>query len=239
MKMKSGGLWLAAAMLAVTVTGCSSDNAGPSSEDMEKLKTEVSELQKENKFLKEQNEMLKESLVKPVTAEEEGGTAELLTTGDNPAAADSGDEHKQIVKGTPLVIEGTGEYTVTKTSFGKKIIPSNPGSFYTYYEAKEPGTTYLAITLKVKNLAGEAMNADEVADVKVKYDNKYEYSTFDTIEEKGGEDFTYTSLSRIEPLKNGTLVFLAEVPDEVKSSGKPLYADFGIKGETYRYMITK
>lgn len=83
------------------------------------------------------------------------------------------------------------------------------------------------------------MEADEVADVEVKYDNKYEYSTFDTMEKNGGEDFTYTNISRIEPLKNGTLVFLAEVPDEVKSSGKPLYADFKIEGETYRYTIVK
>ncbi|MFD1910476.1 hypothetical protein ACFSQ7_50670 [Paenibacillus rhizoplanae] len=91
----------------------------------------------------------------------------------------------------------------------------------------------------MKNLAGEAMDAEDVADVEVTYDNKYKYSTFDTMEEKGGEDFTYTSLSEIEPLKNGTLVFLAEVPDEVKSSGKPLYADFSIGGETYRYTIAK
>ncbi|MFD1910477.1 hypothetical protein ACFSQ7_50675 [Paenibacillus rhizoplanae] len=76
--------------------------------------------------------MLKESLVKPVTAEEEGGTAELLTTEDSPAAPESGDDHKLMVKGTPLVIEGTGEYTVTKTSFGKKRLvlpirgPSTP-----------------------------------------------------------------------------------------------------------------
>ncbi|MEK5035233.1 bZIP transcription factor [Paenibacillus sp. FSL R7-0302] len=239
MKMKSGGLWLAAAMLTVTVTGCSSDNAGAGRESMEKLKTEISELQKENKFLKEQNDMLKESLVKPVTAQEEGGTAELLNNGSSPAAAEPGEDHKLIVKGTPLVIDGTGEYTITKTSFSKIVNPSNPGSYYTYYEAKEPGTTYLAITLKVKNLAGEAMNADEVADVEVKYDNKYEYSTFDTMEKNGGEDFTYTNISRIEPLKNGTLVFLAEIPDEVKSSGKPLYADFEIEGETYRYIIKK
>lgn len=239
MTMKSGGLWLTAAMLAVTVTGCSSDKAGAGRESMEKLKTEISELQQENKFLKEENEALKASLVKPVTAEEEGGTAELVNDGSSTAAADSGEDHKLIVKGTPLVIDETGEYTITKTSYSKKVTPSNPGSFYTYYEAKEPGTTYLAVTLKVKNLAGEAMNADEVADVEVKYDNKYKYSTFATMEKNGGEDFTYTNISRIEPLKNGTLVFLAEIPDEVKSSGKPLYADFEIQGETYRYTIVK
>lgn len=239
MKLKSGGLWLAAAMLAVTVTGCSSDKAGAGRESMEKLKTEMSELQKENKFLKDENDRLKESLVKPVTAEEEGGTAELLNNGSSAAAADSGQDYKLIVKGTPLTIDETGEYTITKTSFSKKVTPSNPGSFYTYYEAKEPGTTYLAITLKVKNLAGQAIAADKVADVEIKYDNKYEYNTFATMEKNGGEDFTYTNISTIGPLKNGTLVFLAEVPDEVKSSGKPLYADFNIESETYRYTIVK
>ncbi|WP_083677846.1 bZIP transcription factor [Paenibacillus sp. FSL R7-0337] len=240
MKIHSGSLWLAAAMLAVTVTGCSSCSAGAGRELTEKLKAEISELKKENKFLKEENEALKKDLVvRPVTAKEEGGTAELLSTGDSPAAADSGDEYKRIVKGTPLRIDDTGEYTITKTSFSKIVYPSNPGSYYTYYEAKEPGTTYLAITLKVKNLAGQAINAGGVADVEVTYDNKYVYSTFATMEKNGGEEFTYTNISTIGPLKYGTLVFLAEVPDEVKSSGKPLYADFEIEGETYRYTIKK
>ncbi|WP_174469017.1 hypothetical protein [Paenibacillus graminis] len=54
---------------------------------------------------------------------------------------------------------------------------------------------------------------------------------------KGGEDFTYSSISNIEPLKNGTLVYLAEVPDEVKSGSKPLYAEVNIEGEIYRYTI--
>ena len=239
MKIHSGSLWLAAVMLAVTVTGCSSGSAGAGRELTKKLKAEISELKKENKFLKEENEALKKDLaVKPVTAKEEGGTADL-STGDSLAAANSGDEYKRIVKGTPLTIDDTGEYTITKTSFSKIVNPSNPGSYYTYYEAKEPGTTYLAITLKVKNLAGQAINAGRVADVEVTYDNKYVYSTFATMEKNGGEEFTYTNISTIGPLKKGTLVFLAEVPDEVKSSSKPLYADFNIEGETYRYTIKK
>ncbi|MEK4519021.1 bZIP transcription factor [Paenibacillus sp. FSL H8-0122] len=240
MKIQSGSLWLAAAMLAVTVAGCSSGSAGAGRELTEKLKAEISELKKENKVLKEENEALKKDLVvRPVTAKEEGGTAELLSTGDSPAAADSGEDHKLIVKGTPLTVDGTGEYTITKTSFSKIVNPSNPGSYYTYYEAKEPGTTYLAITLRMKNLAGQAINAGGVADVEVTYDNKYVYSTFATMEKNGGEEFTYTNISTIGPLKHGTLVFLTEIPDEVKSSGKPLYADFEIEGETYRYIIKK
>ncbi|WP_042210070.1 bZIP transcription factor [Paenibacillus borealis] len=240
MKVKTGGLWLATAMLAVSVAGCSSGNSSSAGENTEKLKTEISKLQQENKQLKEENDKLKaDALTVPVNAEEDKGGVELIGEGAGTPAADSGSGQPVIVKGTPLVIDGVGEYTITKTSYAKKVIPSKPGSFYTYYEAKEPGTTYLAITLKVKNLAGEAMDADAVADMQIKYDNKYEYSTFSTMEENGGEDFTYTSISEIEPLKNGTLVYLAEVPDEVESGGKPLYADVKIEGETYRYIIVK
>ncbi|WP_254075518.1 bZIP transcription factor [Paenibacillus tritici] len=242
MKVKTGGMWLAAAMLAVSVAGCSSGNSGSNGDNTEKLKIEMGKLQQENKFLKEENDSLKAALKKPEGASGNTEAAEPQEPASEEAttvAADPGNDQKVIVKSTPLVIEGTGEYTITKTSFGKKVSPSNPGSFHTYYEAKEPGTIYLAITLKVKNLKGEAMDADKVADVEVTYDNKYEYGTFATMEENGGEDFTYTSISEIEPLKNGTLVFLAEIPDEVKSSGKPLYADFKIEGETYRYTIVK
>ncbi|WNS41993.1 bZIP transcription factor [Paenibacillus sp. MMS20-IR301] len=237
MKRKTGGLLAAAVLLAVMIAGCSSGNSAAPGEDTEKLKTEISKLQQENAFLKAENERLRTlAATVPVTAEEAGGVKLAGEAGSGNAAA-SGDGEPAIVKGTPLVVEGIGEYTITSTSFGKKIMPSNPGSFYTYYEAKEPGTTYLAITLKVKNLGGEAVDADAIADVEVKYDNKYEYSTFSALEENGGEDFTYTSISEIEPLKNGTLVFLAEVPDEVETGGKPLYASVKIEGETYRYNI--
>lgn len=243
MKVKTGGVWLAAAMLAVSVAGCSSGDSGSDGENTEKLKTELSKLQDESKFLKEENARLKEALAaKPAAASGNAEAAEAQEPASveaSPAAADSVDGQPAIVKGTPLVIDGIGEYTITKMSFAKKVIPSKPGSFYTYYEAKEPGTTYLAITLKVKNLGGEAMDAEDAAAVEVKYDNNYKYGTFSTMEENGGEDFTYTSISEIEPLKNGTLVYLAEVPDEVETGTKPLYADFNIEGETYRYTIRK
>lgn len=240
MKVRTISIWLSAAMLALSVAGCSSGKSGSAGENTEKLKTEISKLQEENKQLKAENDKLKEEAsVLPVTAAGEAEAVEPSGEEAGTAVADAGDDQKTMVKGTPLVIDGIGEYTITKTSFAKKVIPSKPGSFYTYYEAKEPGTTYLAITLQAKNLAGEAMDADAVADVKVKYDNKYEYSTFSTMEENGGEDFTYTSISEIEPLKNGTLVYLAEVPDEVESGSKPLYADVTIEGEMYRYIIVK
>ncbi|CQR51576.1 hypothetical protein [Paenibacillus riograndensis] len=83
----------------------------------------------------------------------------------------------------------------------------------------------------------EGKQADSFADIQVKYDNQYEYVTFSTLEDNGGEDFTYSNITNIEPLKNGTLVYLAEVPDEVQSGDKPLYAEVNIEGEIYRYTI--
>ena len=229
----------AVVLLTAMLAGCSSGNSTAAGENTEKLKTEISKLQDENKFLKEENDRLKQAVAVPVAGagEAEGEAAEPSTETGSTNTPNNGEEQQAIVKGTPLVIDGIGEYTITKTSFAKKVIPSKPGSFYTYYEAKEPGTTYLAITLVVKNLGGSAMDAESAADVEVKYDNSYEYGTFSTMEENGGEDFTYTSLSEIEPLKNGTLVYLAEVPDEVETGGKSLYADVKIEGETYRYTI--
>lgn len=74
MKVKTGGLWLATAMLAVSVAGCSSGNSSSAGENTEKLKTEISKLQQENKQLKEENDKLKaDALTVPVNAEEDKG----------------------------------------------------------------------------------------------------------------------------------------------------------------------
>ncbi len=229
---------MAAALLAVSVAGCSSGNSSSAGENTEKLKTEISKLQEENKQLKEENDKLKqEASAAAVAATGNTEAADSTNEGGSTNTSGSEEQDKAIVKGQPLTIGGIAEYTITKTSFAKKVIPSKPGSFYTYYEAKEPGTTYLAITLKVKNLGGEGKAADSFAEMQVKYDNQYEYKTFSTLEKNGGEDFTYTNISDVEPLKNGTLVYLAEVPDEVQTGDKPLYAEVKIEGQTYRYTI--
>ncbi|WP_052675751.1 hypothetical protein [Paenibacillus sp. IHBB 10380] len=96
----------------------------------------------------------------------------------------------------------------------------------------------MAITLKIKNLTELGKTADKLADVKIKYDNKYEYNTFKVLEEGSGEDFTYANISSIEPLKTGTLLYLAEIPKEIVTTDKkPLNAEIEINGETYEYKI--
>lgn len=147
------------------------------------------------------------------------------------------DEKVLIEKGETVVIEDFSEFTLTDTKFGKKIEPPNPSSFYTYYEAKEEGTTYLDIIITVKSLLTSGKSADEFVSVKVMFNDKYEYRTFSTIEKDGGGDFTYTNITSIEPLKNGTLHFLAEVPEEVESGTEPLDVELTINGKEYTYKI--
>ena len=142
-----------------------------------------------------------------------------------------------IKKGETYTVEDFAEVTLVNTIFSKTIEPPNPDSYYTYYEAKEEGTTYLDTTIVLKSLLTSGRSADEFAQVEILFDDKYEYRTFATIEERGGSDFTYTSITAIEPLKNGTLHFLAEVPEEVANGSEPLVVTITLNGQSFEYHI--
>lgn len=221
--MKTIKLCMSVLLVTWVLSGCSSNKS--SSEGLDQLKSEITTLKEENAKLKKEIEALAENVVEPSKAPEE--------------VAEPAPEENQLTveKNKAITIADFAEMTLTKHQFAKKITPSKPGDFYTYYEAKEEGTTYLAITLKMKSLLTSAKGADEFADVSIKFNDKYDYRTFSTIEDKGGEDFTYTNITSIEPLKSGTLVFLAEVPTEVEKGTEPLKAFITINGSTYEYKI--
>ncbi|WP_340017697.1 bZIP transcription factor [Paenibacillus sp. FSL H3-0457] len=142
-----------------------------------------------------------------------------------------------IKKNDTVTIDGYAELSVSKQKFSKKIEPSKPGNFYTYYESKEEDSTYFALTVKAKNLYTTGIDADEIANVTLIYDNQYDYPTFSTVEEKGGEDFTYSNITSVNPLKTTTLYYLAEIPNEVADSDKPLKALIKVKDNTFEYTI--
>lgn len=142
-----------------------------------------------------------------------------------------------ITKGNVLVIDDYAEITINYNVFGKQISPPNPSSMYTYYKNEEEGEVYLDTSISVKSLLTTGQSSDEFVDVKIIYDEKYEYKTFSTIEDRGGEDFTFTNITSIEPLKTGTLHFLASVPEQVEKDGKPLKAIITVKGQTYEQII--
>lgn len=134
-------------------------------------------------------------------------------------------------------VDDFADITVTSNKIAKKIEPSKPGRFYTYYQSKEADSSYFALILKAKNLSTEGITADKIAEVGLKYDNKYDYDTFSTIEKRGGEDFTYTNITDIDPLKTGTIYYLVEIPNEVAKSDKPLKAEIKIQDQTFEYTV--
>ncbi|WP_338651669.1 hypothetical protein [Lysinibacillus sp. Y5S-8] len=142
-----------------------------------------------------------------------------------------------ITKGNVLVVDNYAEITINNNIFGKQISPPNPSSVYTYYKNEEEGEVYLDTIISVKSLLTTGQTSNEFVDVKIIYDGKYEYKTFSTIENRGGSDFTFTNITSIEPLKNGTLHFLASVPEQVEQDGKPLKAVITVKGKTYEQII--
>lgn len=146
-------------------------------------------------------------------------------------------EKVYIENGEMVVIDDFSEFTITDTKFAKKIEPPNPASVHTYYEAKEEGTTYFDTVITFRSLLASGKSADEFASVKVTFNDIYEYRTFSTIEEDGGSKFTYTNITSIEPLKNGTIHYLAEVPNEVESGTEPLTITVTINGKEYHHKV--
>lgn len=131
----------------------------------------------------------------------------------------------------------TAEYTFTDTNADKRIDPSAPKDFFTYYEAKTEGNVYLATTFEIKNIGGTAKVSDTFFDVSYEINGK-EYNAFAVVEESDGSDFNYANITNIEPLETRNVVFLAEIPEGdinsdinliINSDGKKLSNTFKIE----------
>ncbi|WP_336774755.1 hypothetical protein [Paenibacillus sp. MMO-58] len=206
-------------LLITALVGCSSQNSNSASE-ITQLKAQVAELTKENQNLKLQLEEAKKEEVAAATPDPT--PSPVLSV---------------LELNKPLSIADFAEVTITKASFTSKVVPPNPDSFYSYYEVKDPGNIYLDTVIKIKSLLTSEKSSEEFATLKVKYDNKYEYDSFSTIEESGGSNLTYTSITSIEPLKTGSLHFIAELPKEASTDKKPIAIIVTLQGKDYTYTL--
>ena len=92
--------------------------------------------------------------------------------------------------------------------------------------------------MNVKNLKTSAVKQDSLLSVKLKYDNNYEYTCMLVTEDASGEKLeTYPNLYSIDPLKNLKYRFVADVPKEIETDGKPLQAVITANGNIYVYNI--
>lgn len=135
-----------------------------------------------------------------------------------------------------VIKEDVYELTYKGSEFSKKVLPPTLTSFYTYYEAKEEGHQYLVIKLDYKNLEGTSVESDEVASVHIKYNNKYEYTSFPVIVDSDG-DFTYANITDINPLTVGQMYYLCDVPDTVANGTESIVAYVKTSNETYEINI--
>jgi hypothetical protein len=162
----------------------------------------------------------------------------------NATNASAGKSKGESQESTPIELNSAftvadfAEVTLTGTAFTTKVEPPKKGSgLYSYYEVKDKENIYLDTTVSVKSLLTSGKSSKEFAEVKVKYDGKYDYKTFSTIEEQGGTDFTYTNITSIEPLKTGVLHFIAELPKDAAADGKPIEITIVINGKNYVHKL--
>ncbi len=210
------------------IEGCNSKSQNSTSE-IEQLKEQVNKLTTENQELKDQ-------LATASSPTEENNT-QASSIEPSPSVSITPEPEPIIEINKPLALSDFAEITLTKAKFTSKVVPPKPDSFYTYYEVKDPSNIYLDIVLKVKSLLTSEKGSDEFAKVTVKYDDKYEYDSFSTIEESGGGNFTYTNITSIEPLKSGTLHYIAELPIEASEDNKSIKIYVSLQGTDYIYTL--
>jgi hypothetical protein len=136
---------------------------------------------------------------------------------------------EEFNKGQILVYPNYLEVELLSTETTTRVDPPNPSSLYTYYEVKEPDKIYYHSVFRVKNLGESVISADKTIDAKITYDGKYNYNGFGTIEEDGGGDFSYTNITGIDPLTDGIIHYINEMPLEAKDSGKEIKLTLQIK----------
>lgn len=145
---------------------------------------------------------------------------------------------KEITTEDKITIDNCCEFNVIGTTFAKDILPTNPTGYYTYLQGKDDNQKYCEITMNVKNLKTSAVKQDSLLSVKLKYDNNYEYTCMLVTEDASGERLeTYPNLYSIDPLKSLKYRFVADVPKEIETDGKPLQAVITINGNIYLYNI--
>ena len=147
-------------------------------------------------------------------------------------------KEKIITNEDKITIEENCEFNVVSHNFTKDIMPPNPDSWYHHIESKSDTQIYSDLIIDIKNLQGNARKQDSIMSVKLKYDDKYEYTCQTVTEENGGGDLeTYTSLYNIDPLATMKYHFVVEVPLEIRDSDKTLKAIITVGSQEYVYNI--
>ncbi len=147
-------------------------------------------------------------------------------------------QYAEVSVGQTITVDDYLEYSFIDTKFTNKLEPTNPKSYYHYYEAKSADNILLSIKTKIKNLQSEEFDGEQIPKATVLYDGKYKYSCTLIVEEDDGSDLDgYDWYMDIEPLKSKNFYYYAELPKEAREDGKPLVLRLDLKGNSYELKI--
>lgn len=164
------------------------------------------------------------------------GTITKDDTKENNSKEDK--EFAQVKMGQKITIEDYLQYTFVKSKFSKKIEPSKPDSYYSYYEAKGTGNILLSVQTDIKNLTSTEFNGKNIPKATIIYDNKYEYSCNIIVEEDDGSDLEgYDWYMNIQPLKSKKFYYYVEIPKEFEKDEKSLALRITLQDYSYELKI--
>lgn len=153
---------------------------------------------------------------------------------------------KEETKGIDVAIGQNIQYddnyniSFIENSFKQKVEPSNPDSYYHYFEPKDTSSnTFLVLKTVIKNLGTETLDGEKLPKAKLIYDGKYKYDAQLITEEDDGSDLdSYSWYMDIDPLKTKKIWYLVEVPKEVETNTQAtLVMQYQINGKTYNVKI--
>lgn len=153
---------------------------------------------------------------------------------------------KEEVKGIEVAIGQNIQYddnyniSFIESSFKQKVEPSNPESYYHYFEPKDTSSnTFLVLKTVIKNLGTETLDGEKLPKAKLIYDGKYKYDAQLITEEDDGSDLdSYDWYMDIDPLKTKKIWYLVEVPKEIETNTQAsLVMQYQINGKTYDVKI--
>lgn len=126
------------------------------------------------------------------------------------------------------------DFTLNNVSFSYKVVPANPPSYYTYYDAPND-QVYIYINATVKNKKKQSVRCDEIYSVSVEYDDGYTYTGFNIADDTDG-DFTYANITSVEPLQSLGVHCLVACPEEVETSDGKVVLTFNLKdGSKFKF----
>lgn len=144
-------------------------------------------------------------------------------------------ENTSITIGQTVSIDAY-DFTLNKVEFSHKVVPDNPPSYYTYYDAPA-NEVYIYLNASIKNKQKQSLECDEIYSVTADYNNGFTYRGSMIANDTDG-DFTYANITSVEPLQTRGVHCLISCPDEVESSTEPLFLTITMKdGSKYKYTI--